>query len=102
MRQARIFVQDKPAGILVENNVHDYYFEYDATYEGLPISVTMPIYNKRYRFKQFPPFFEGLLPEGIMLEALLRQYKINKDDYFSQLILTGEDLVGAVTVREIK
>ncbi|WP_235893039.1 HipA N-terminal domain-containing protein, partial [Flavobacterium franklandianum] len=40
-----------------------------------------------------------LLPEGVMLEGLLRIVKIDKKDYFSQLIATGNDLVGAVTVK---
>ena len=44
-------------------------------------------------------FFEGLLPEGIMLEGLLRYAKIDKNDYFSQLIQVGHDLVGNVTVE---
>ncbi|WP_156812382.1 HipA N-terminal domain-containing protein [Legionella tunisiensis] len=43
--------------------------------------------------------FEGLLPEGIMLEALLRKYKIDRNDYFGQLILVGRDVVGAVTIE---
>ncbi|RYW70038.1 toxin HipA, partial [Legionella pneumophila] len=43
-----------------------------------------------------------LLPEGIMLEALLRKYKIDKNDYFGQLIIVGQDVVGAVTIEEIR
>ena len=49
-----------------------------------------------------PLFFEGLLPEGIMLEGLLKIGKIDKNDFFAQLIATGNDLVGAVTVKEWK
>jgi serine/threonine-protein kinase HipA len=47
------------------------------------------------------PYFDGLLPEGILLEGLLKQRKIDKYDYFSQLVTVGGDLVGAVTVQEI-
>lgn len=54
----------------------------------------MPLINKTYEFESFPSFFEGLLPEGIMLEALLRKYKIDRNDYFAQLIKVGQDLVG--------
>jgi serine/threonine-protein kinase HipA len=57
----------------------------------------MPVKNEEYFFDSFPPFFDGLLPEGIMLEGLLKTYKIDKTDYFQQLIITGKDLVGAVT-----
>jgi serine/threonine-protein kinase HipA len=31
----------------------------------------------------FPPFLEGLLPEGYNLEALLRALKIDRNDHFS-------------------
>jgi serine/threonine-protein kinase HipA len=62
----------------------------------------MPLNHKKYGYKSFPPFFEGLLPEGIMLEGLLLIAKIDKKDYFSQLIATGNDLVGAVTVKSME
>jgi serine/threonine-protein kinase HipA len=35
------------------------------------------------------------------LEGLLKIKKIDKNDHFSQLMAVGEDMVGAVTVREI-
>jgi serine/threonine-protein kinase HipA len=52
-----------------------------------------------YEFKTFPPFFDGLLPEGAQLEGLLRLKKLDRSDYFGQLISVGQDLVGAVTVE---
>ncbi|MCK5210342.1 MAG: HipA N-terminal domain-containing protein, partial [Cyclobacteriaceae bacterium] len=57
--------------------------------------------QKKYTFTSFPPFFEGLLPEGIQLEGLLKLNKIDRNDLFSQLISVGDDVVGAVTVKEI-
>jgi serine/threonine-protein kinase HipA len=101
MRKAIIFVHDKRAGILIENSTNDYQFTYDDNYEGEPVSLTMPLINKNYSFTKFPSFFEGLLPEGIMLEGLLKIGKIDKNDYFSQLVATGNDLVGAVTVKKL-
>ena len=61
----------------------------------------MPKKDKVYKFDRFPPFFDGLLPEGIQLEGLLKIRKIDKNDYFSQLIAVGEDMVGVVTVKEV-
>jgi serine/threonine-protein kinase HipA len=57
--------------------------------------------QKKYTFTGFPPFFEGLLPEGIQLDGLLLLKKIDKNDLFSQLIAVGDDVVGAVTIKEI-
>lgn len=99
MRKAIVLVHENKAGVLTEVSPSEYYFEYDNDYEKEPISLTMPIVNKKYTFKSFPPFFEGLLPEGIMLEGLLKMAKIDQKDYFSQLIATGNDLVGAITVK---
>ena len=55
----------------------------------------------KYASNKFPPFFEGLLTEGIYLEGLLKLNKIERNDLFSQLIAVVEDVVGAVIVKEI-
>lgn len=102
MRKAKVYVKGVEAGILTEL-VHgkEYRFEYIKEYKGLEVSRTMPTHQKVYKFNNFPPFFDGLLPEGIQLEGLLKLKKIDRGDYFSQLIAIGEDTVGAVTVKEI-
>jgi serine/threonine-protein kinase HipA len=101
MRKAKVYVKSVEAGILTELiQGNDYVFEYHAEYDGLAVSRTMPIKEKVYKFDKFPPFFDGLLPEGIQLEGLLKIKKIDKNDCFSQLISVGEDMVGVVTVKE--
>jgi len=102
MRKANIYFNGIIAGILEETSPDQYRFTYSPEYNGEPISLTMPIKKTVYEFNQFPIVFEGLLPEGILLEALLRKYKLNKNDYFGQLLVTGKDLVGAITVEKIK
>lgn len=101
MRQARILVHGIAAGILEELDTGRYRFSYDDTYSGAPISLGIPTSQQVYEFDAFPPFFDGLLPEGFQLEALLKQHKIDRHDYFAQLITVGHDLVGNVTVEEI-
>lgn len=99
MRKAMVSVNGIPAGILEELPGGKYQFSYCGEYQGPPVSLTMPLNKTRYEFGTFPPFFEGLLPEGVMLEALLRKYKIDRQDFFSQLLLVGQDVVGAVTIE---
>ena len=94
-------MQEKQAGILEERKGRKYRFSYSHDYQGPPVSLSMPIAQSVYDFDSFPPFLEGLLPEGFQLNALLKQHKIDRRDYFTQLILVGHDLVGAVTVEEI-
>lgn len=102
MRKAKVYVNGIESGILSEFiQGKEYLFEYLEDYKGLEVSLTMPTNKQVFRFDNFPPFFEGLLPEGIQLEGLLKIRKIDRSDYFSQLIAIGEDTVGAVTIKEI-
>lgn len=101
MRKATVAVHAVNAGILEQFNNGSYQFTYADNYNGAPVSLTMPLTQKVYIFENFPPFFEGLLPEGVMLEAFLRKYKIDSNDYFGQLTAVGDDVVGAVTIREL-
>lgn len=103
MRKAKVYNFGIPAGELIEvERGRKYKFVYFDGYNGSPVSLTMPVKQREYEFDQFPPFFDGLLPEGVQLEALIRQMKIDKNDFFSQLVHVGKDLVGSVTVEEIK
>jgi len=100
MRKATVLVDRSAAGTLIEVvKGRQYRFEYRDGYSGEPVSLTMPVRQQMWEFDRFPPFFEGLLPEGFQLESLLRQLKIDRDDYFGQLLAVGRDMVGAVTVR---
>ena len=103
MRRAEVSMHGMPAGILEEIEVGGKYrFTYSENYQGPSVSLTMPVEEKEFVFDRFPPYFDGLLPEGILLEGLLKQRKIDKYDYLGQLIAVGNDLVGAATVQEIK
>lgn len=99
-KEARVFVHNIFAGILTQQDSH-YSFVYDPHYSGAPVSLTMPVKQRKFHYETFPAFFEGLLPEGEMLQALLRINKIDKHDYFKQLVTVGKDVVGAVTIEEV-
>ena len=95
-----VFVAGEPAGVLEEHEQSRFALRYLDVYSGPAVSLTMPVSALAIWFDAFPPFFEGLLPEGEMLDGLLRQRKIDRNDLFGQLLAVGEDVVGAVTVRE--
>lgn len=101
MKSVIVCMQDIPCGILSEDN-GKYAFTYNTDYEGIPISLRLPLRPEPYTWEHFPPFFDGLLPEGIQLDALLRIRKIDKRDYMSQLQAVGGDMVGAVTILPFK
>jgi len=98
MRQCEVFMHGQRAGTLSETDT-GFSFLYQDGYTGEPVSLTMPIQTKEYYFSTFPPFFDGLLPEGVQLDAMLRLKKLDRDDLFGQLIAVGTGLVGAVTVE---
>lgn len=103
MRKANVYMHGNLAGVLEDlEEKKEYRFRYLDTYQGPAVSLTMPPSKSAYEFDRFPPFFDGLLPEGPMLEGLLRQGKIDEHDYFAQLVAVGRELVGAVTIEEIK
>jgi serine/threonine-protein kinase HipA len=101
VRKAKVFFEDKLSGFLYEDETGKRYrFVYLPEYDGPPISLTMPISSREYAFNRFPPFFDGLLPEGAMLEGLLRERKLDAKDYFGQLTAVGSELVGAIRIEE--
>ncbi|ADD67847.1 HipA N-terminal domain protein [Denitrovibrio acetiphilus DSM 12809] len=100
MRKALVYQHGVAAGYLIKKE-KTYEFHYLAGYEGVAISLTMPVKDEPYIFESFPPFFDGLLPEGYMLESLLERCKIDRTDYFSQLVTVGANMVGSVAVKEI-
>ena len=102
MTHAEIYLCSKRVGTLKKlknTDEHRYRFSYLDEYQGPPVSLAMPTRQRVYLYKKFPPFFEGLLPEGPQFEALLRTQKLDRNDHLDQLITVGADLVGAVTVK---
>ena len=89
-----------PAGRLGERAGGGWNFSYLPGYEGPPVSLALPLRGEPYDFAGFPPFLEGLLPEGPQLEAILRKHKIDRADCFRQLIIVGQDVVGSLTIEE--
>ena len=103
IKKARVYVNGIEAGVLEENEKgKKYRFIYLDGYKGPSVSLVMPLDQRIYEYKRFPPFFEGLLPEGVLLDGLCHYKKIDRNDLMSQLISVGHDMVGFVTVEEFK
>lgn len=47
MRKAIVYVHNNRAVVLNEVSPAEYYFEYDNNYESEPVSLTMPISQKK-------------------------------------------------------
>jgi len=105
MRQARIYRKDIPAGLLVEEG-GEYWFNYLADYltreDAQPISLTLPLREEAYRSPTLFPFFDGLIPEGWLLDVALRNTDISVLDRMSLLLLCCKDCIGSVSVIPIE
>ena len=102
LRRAEVHQLGALAGHLSERPDGGWSFDYLDDYAGPPISLTMPVRAEPYEFDALPPALEGLLPEGLQLEGLLKKHKIDRHDTFRQLATVGADLVGSLTIRELK
>jgi serine/threonine-protein kinase HipA len=102
MRTAEVHQQGKLAGWLTEADRSHYRFTYAPGYVGEPVSLALPVRVDPYDFPSLPAVFEGLLPEGVQLEAMLRRHKVDRFDLFTQLLIVGADVVGSLTVQEAK
>ncbi|MEL1245741.1 HipA N-terminal domain-containing protein [Flavobacterium sp. DGU11] len=101
MRQAQIFYKDALAGILTENE-DGYTFQYDEGYlknsNSKPVSLTLPLQVKPYESKILFPFFDGLIPEGWLLDIAVTNWKISVRDRFGLLLTLCKDCIGCVSV----
>jgi len=103
--RAAVFHGLKLAGVLTKK-VDSFEFVYDSGYlsssVAAPISLSMPLREEKYESKELFPFFDGLLPEGWLLDLDCAAAKIDKNDKFRLLLHTGRDPVGAVSVRPME
>ena len=107
MRGARVYINGRLCGKLIEDDKKEYVFTYENRYfnrpDTLAISLTLPKTVQEYRSKTLFSFFYNMLSEGENKEINLPYRKIEADDAFGMLIrTTGNDTIGAITLEEIK
>ncbi|MGB6151635.1 MAG: HipA N-terminal domain-containing protein [Pricia sp.] len=105
MRAANIFYDDVKAGLLTETDDGEYSFQYDEVYiQTCPedfITFTMPVRSAPYIDKRLFPFFEGLIPEGWLLQIATKNWKLNPNDRMGLLLACCQNCIGAVSVQPI-
>lgn len=104
-RQAKIYYQDLLAGYLVEED-NGYSFTYLDDYlkvaDAKPVSLTLPLSENPHYSKVLFPFFDGLIPEGWLLDIGEKHWKLNPRDRFELLINLCRDTIGAVSVYPLE
>ena len=105
MKKAKVYMYDDWAGTLIEND-EGFFFSYEADYLSKentePISLTLPLQEKTYESQILFPFFDGLIPEGWLLDIVERNWKLNIRDRMAVLLVACRDCIGAVSIEQIE
>jgi serine/threonine-protein kinase HipA len=105
MRKAKVYMHNELAGFLTETT-DGYLFKYDTDYlagaGATPVSLTLPLQDKAHSSTNMFPFFDGLIPEGWLLEIAEKNWKLNTRDRMGLLLACCMDCIGAVSVEEDK
>ncbi|MBQ7172941.1 MAG: HipA N-terminal domain-containing protein [Clostridia bacterium] len=102
-RKAYVYVRNVFAGILSETD-SGYLFAYDEEYlkseTASAVSLTLPLASTPYTSGTLFPFFDGLIPEGWLLNVVSRNWKIDTKDRFGLLLVACKDGIGNVSIAE--
>ncbi len=105
MRKAAIKIEDQVAGLLTQDE-NGYHFAYNPIYtkspKAKPVSLTLPLSETPYNSNVLFPFFDGLIPEGWLLDIAEKNWKLNPRDRMGLLLVCCKDCIGSVSVEEVK
>ena len=104
MKQASIYVNDTFCGILTEDE-EGFHFAYDGAYlvrpDAVAVSPTMPLTRQQHDKEMMFPVFDGLIPEGWLLDIASSSWKIDPRDRMSLLIACCKDCIGNISVKPL-
>ena len=102
MKQADIYICDINCGLLTEDE-DGYHFSYSREYLGrpdaVPVSPTMPLSPVSFDREMMFPVFDGLIPEGWLLDIASSSWKIDPRDRMSLLLACCKDCIGNISVK---
>ncbi len=104
MKRANVFLHNEFAGVLTEGE-EGFTFRYDAAFlkkdHAAPVSLTLPLREQAYTSTSLFPFFDGLIPEGWLLDVVEKNWKLNPKDRMDILMHACRDCIGAVSIEPI-
>lgn len=106
MRKGDVYYGDALAGTITETDDGEFVFQYNEAYiENYPeqfISFNFPVRKEPYVDHRLFPVFEGLIPEGWLLDIASRNWKINKNDRMGLLLACCKDCIGALSIKPVQ
>ena len=104
MKQGNVYFKNVLAGTIREDE-DGFTFQYDPDYlqrdDAQPVSLTLPLREEPYVSQVIFPFFDGLIPEGWLLDVATKSWKINERDRMGLLLACCNDCIGAVSIEQI-
>lgn len=101
MRKGRVYAFDVFAG-WIEEREDEYVFTYDPAYlarkNAKAVSLTLPLQGEPFKSKTMLPFFDGLIPEGWLLDIAAKNWKLDPRDRMGLLLTVCKDCIGAVHI----
>jgi serine/threonine-protein kinase HipA len=97
MSKGHIYFKDSQVGLLEKKT--DAAFQFDYLPGKQSVSWTLPNKNSSFTSEELFPFFDGLIPEGWLLNLAQKNWKIPKNDRMSLLLTTCQDCIGAAHIR---
>ena len=105
MKRGKVYIKDVFCGIITESE-EGYTFEYDKAYLNMDgataLSPTMPLTDETYVKEMMFPVFDGLIPEGWLLDIAHSSWKFDARDRMSLLLACCKDCIGDIGVIELK
>lgn len=100
-RTGQIYFYENFVGTIYENE-NGYFFQYDEHYlsqeNAQAISLTLPLQKQAFQSSTLFPFFDGLIPEGWLMDIAVENWKLNYRDRMGLLLSVCKDCIGAVSI----
>ncbi|MDX2062307.1 MAG: HipA N-terminal domain-containing protein [Bacteroidia bacterium] len=101
-REGEVYYNTTYAGVVWQDD-EGYGFQYAPGYlkrkAAQPLSLTLPLQAEPFTSRALLPFFDGLIPEGWLLQLGASYWKLERRDRMGLLLALCHDCIGAVSVR---
>ena len=105
MRKGSVYCDDLLCGFIIQTDDNEFIFKYTdewfADKNNKSISLTLPMDKQEYHSNILFPFFDGLIPEGYLLELAIKQLNIKTNDRMLLLLKTCANPIGNVSIHEV-
>ncbi len=101
MKQGLVYKKDQLVGLVWENE-DGFHFQYNDAYTKEPmygpVSKTLPVRAEIFTDPKILPFFDGLIPEGWLLQIAIDNWKLNPRDRMGLLLSLCKDCIGDISI----